>query len=169
VDELLKLKEYQDNQHLDPVEVGTKYTRFFVEVGVDRARKFMRSLDTVLGSIEGAIKARREGANRNRGVTCRRAGGSFVEGMHRRGYGGDGGRLKIDHAHELLELKVPEYSYSKVRSFSGYEEKLLLALWDVMDCPLFGFDEFDVCLEAVNRSAAVAYLVQETMLKSNRR
>jgi chromosome segregation ATPase len=85
--------------------------------------------------------------------------------MHRRGYGG---RLKIDHAHELLELKVRqkgETEYSKVQSLSGGENSyaltsLLLALWDVMDCPFFGVDEFDVCLDAVNRSAAVKFMVE---------
>jgi chromosome segregation ATPase len=131
----------------------------------------MRSLDTVLGSSDGVIKARREHANRILGVTCHRVRASFVEGMQRRRYGG---RLKIDHECQVLELKVRqpgETEYIKVQSLSGGEKSyaltsLLLALWDVMDCPFFGVDEFDVFLDAVNRSAAVKFMIQEAMQNS---
>jgi chromosome segregation ATPase len=170
-DERQKLKTYLEHAAVEAAsETCAKHAG--LKKDVEEARRFVRALENSIAKLGAAIKARRDGVLRVRGVTCRSASASFVEGQHRRGYGG---KLTIKHDAKALELQVRpkcETEWSKVQSLSGGEKSyaltsLLLALWEVIDCPFFGVDEFDVCLDDVNRAATVEFLAREALAKTN--
>ncbi|KIX01139.1 uncharacterized protein Z518_10205 [Rhinocladiella mackenziei CBS 650.93] len=81
------------------------------------------------------------------------------------------GRLILDHHNKSMEIKVEpditrrDGSGRSARTLSGGEKSfsqicLLLAIWDAMGAPVRCLDEFDVFMDAVNRSISVNLLIE---------
>lgn len=81
------------------------------------------------------------------------------------------GSLVLDHELKLLEIKIePDITKKKgdgryANTLSGGEKSfsqicLLLAIWEAMGSPIRCLDEFDVFMDAVNRSRSASMLIQ---------
>ena len=81
------------------------------------------------------------------------------------------GKLLVNHSKHLLDLSVePDITRRSdqgrsAKTLSGGEKSfsqicLLLALWDAMGSPIRCLDEFDVFMDAVNRSLSVKMIIE---------
>ena len=103
----------------------------------------------------------------------RRAKVSFLQYQKQRKYTG---KLKFDHEDKKIDIKMKskaDSEFTDVSNLSGGEKSyslvsLLLALWEVMECPFYAVDEFDVFMDDVNREAATNLLVKGATGMNNR-
>ncbi|KAL7719677.1 RecF/RecN/SMC N-terminal domain-containing protein [Entamoeba marina] len=87
------------------------------------------------------------------------------------------GKLKLEHKRHLLDVEVALTSLEKdsrdSKTLSGGERSfstvcLLLALWNVVDCPFRAMDEFDVYMDSAVRKKAIETLMKVTKNLKNR-
>ncbi|EDQ92843.1 uncharacterized protein MONBRDRAFT_22018 [Monosiga brevicollis MX1] len=84
------------------------------------------------------------------------------------------GSLRVDHQAGTLHLNVaPGHEVASTKSLSGGERSFssicfIMSLWELMEAPFRCLDEFDVYMDMVNRTVAIADLVQLATSKSNR-
>ena len=103
----------------------------------------------------------------------RRAKISFLAYQNQRKYVG---KLSFNHEKRIIEISVKQtadQNFTDVSNLSGGEKSyclvsLLLSLWEVMECPFYCVDEFDVCMDDVNRQAATTLLVNSAKIMENR-
>ncbi|KAK5942661.1 Structural maintenance of chromosomes protein 6 [Knufia obscura] len=97
-----------------------------------------------------------------------RARTNFSKLLAERGFRG---KLLVNHSKHLLDLSVePDITRRSdqgrsAKTLSGGEKSfsqicLLLALWDAMGSPIRCLDEFDVFMDAVNRSLSVRMIIE---------
>jgi chromosome segregation ATPase len=81
------------------------------------------------------------------------------------------GTLIMDHTQKLMDVRVEpditrrDGSGRSARTLSGGEKSfaqicLLLAIWEAMGAPIRCLDEFDVFMDAVNRTISVNLLIE---------
>jgi len=78
------------------------------------------------------------------------------------------GKLKFSHEQKQIQIFVKsktDTDFTDVTGLSGGEKSyclvsLLLSLWEVMECPFYCVDEFDVFMDDVNRQAATSLLIK---------
>ncbi|KII83350.1 hypothetical protein PLICRDRAFT_47231 [Plicaturopsis crispa FD-325 SS-3] len=89
------------------------------------------------------------------------------------------GRIDMDHEEHTLKIKVQKddqvgsQRLHDPASLSGGEKSysticLLLALWETVRCPLRCLDEFDVCMDAVNRRTSMKMMIDSALASNSK-
>ncbi|KAK9339873.1 hypothetical protein LIPSTDRAFT_104249 [Lipomyces starkeyi NRRL Y-11557] len=142
----------------------------------DAARE-LTNLTALMNKLNETYLERRDRYYIFRNQICTRAKDIFRHTLDERGFKG---RLFISHENETLNLKVEPVDSGKsnsdkgkrnVATLSGGEKSytqicLLMSLWDAMNCPLRGLDEFDVFMDAVNRRISLKMMIQTAQRSS---
>ncbi|KAK9370828.1 P-loop containing nucleoside triphosphate hydrolase protein [Lipomyces kononenkoae] len=142
----------------------------------DAARE-LTNLTVLMNKLNETYLERRDRYYIFRNQICTRAKDIFRHTLDERGFKG---RLFISHENETLNLKVEPVDTGKsngdngkrnVTTLSGGEKSytqicLLMSLWDAMNCPLRGLDEFDVFMDAVNRRISLKMMIQTAQRSS---
>ncbi|KAK9241004.1 hypothetical protein V1525DRAFT_393424 [Lipomyces kononenkoae] len=142
----------------------------------DAARE-LTNLTVLMNKLNETYLERRDRYYIFRNQICTRAKDIFRHTLDERGFKG---RLFISHENETLNLKVEPVDSGKsngdngkrnVTTLSGGEKSytqicLLMSLWDAMNCPLRGLDEFDVFMDAVNRRISLKMMIQTAQRSS---
>ncbi|OLL22172.1 Structural maintenance of chromosomes protein 6 [Neolecta irregularis DAH-3] len=135
------------------------------------ARAEWNSMSRLVNTMTNSLKIRRARYKRFRSLITDRAKQLFLYYLLQRGFSG---RLIIehgDHGNGTLKLRVHTNEENKKadekdpKSLSGGEKSfsticLLLSLWEAMGCPIRCLDEFDVFMDAMNRSISMKLMIQ---------
>jgi len=134
------------------------------------AREFKERLDACLSS-------RKDVSGQFLEMTTKKVRTWFTVFLSQKGYSGS---LAFDHSEQSLDVNVqvqPNEAISSqnskkqpaanTKTLSGGEKSfstvsLLLSLWEVMELPFCAMDEFDVFMDAINRSISIGMLVKST-------
>ncbi|KAK9457679.1 P-loop containing nucleoside triphosphate hydrolase protein [Dipodascopsis uninucleata] len=161
-------KEYKEAQRslgATDEEIMEHYTE--TKTAYQRATSEIEDLADLLAKLSQTYRERLDRYIVFRSQICHRSKIIFRYTLELRGFTG---RLYINHERETLHLKVQPTDTSKdgehrnVKTLSGGEKSftqicLLLALWDAMNCPIRGLDEFDVFMDAVNRRMSLTLMI----------
>lgn len=126
--------------------------------------------------LKASLIERRERWKKFRSFIAVRAKANFTYLLSERNFRG---KLVTDHKEKLLELSVEpditrrDGSGRGARTLSGGEKSfsqicLLLAIWEAMGSPIRCLDEFDVFMDAVNRSLSVNLLIDAARRSTGR-
>ena len=156
---------------LDLAEIRSKYHK--LKQQVEKAKKFLDELQEFLDKADNALKIREEKLQSIQHSVTRRAKVSFLNYQRQRKYVG---KLHFNHEEKEINISVKSKSdsvFTDVTNLSGGEKSyclvsLLLSLWEVMECPFYCVDEFDVCMDDINRQAATSLLVRGAEVMENR-
>ncbi|KAJ8099893.1 hypothetical protein POJ06DRAFT_254816 [Lipomyces tetrasporus] len=143
----------------------------------NNAARELSNLTALMNKLNETYLERRDRYYIFRNQICTRAKDIFRHTLDERGFKG---RLFISHENETLNLKVEPVDTGKsngdsgkrnVTTLSGGEKSytqicLLMSLWDAMNCPLRGLDEFDVFMDAVNRRISLKMMIQTAQRSS---
>ncbi|KAK9449271.1 uncharacterized protein V1518DRAFT_415545 [Limtongia smithiae] len=151
----------------DPTEIVRDYTQTQKEFNL--ATDELRQLTELYKKIGRSYRSRVDRYFIFRNQICQRAKDIFRRNLNYRGFNG---KLFINHENATLHLSVQPLDNGKdgkngrrnVKTLSGGEKSftqicLLTSLWDAMNCPLRGLDEFDVFMDAVNRRTSVRMMI----------
>ncbi|KAK9473181.1 uncharacterized protein V1510DRAFT_415335 [Dipodascopsis tothii] len=156
----------QRNMNGTVEEVAEEYAR--CKRAYEQAKTELHDLHRLIESLVQTYKERLDRYIQFRMYICNRAKAIFKRTLNLRGFRG---QLIINHENETLHLMVQpadndtaETQSRNVKTLSGGEKSftqicLLLALWDAMNCPLRGLDEFDVFMDAVNRRVSLKLMI----------
>ncbi|KAK9460059.1 P-loop containing nucleoside triphosphate hydrolase protein [Lipomyces oligophaga] len=136
----------------------------------DKAQNELNRLSSLCEASSHSYSHRVDRYFNFRSTICSRAKAIFKQTLAARGFQG---KLIFDHDAETLTIQVqPSDNLVKkhneersVKTLSGGEKSftqicLLMALWDAMNCPIRGLDEFDVYMDAVNRNTSLQLMIQ---------
>ena len=134
----------------------------------NRAKKDVKDLNELLERLKDTLVQRKARWEQFRRYISTAARSKFTVMLSERGFRG---KLILDHKHKRLDLRVePDItqrsdSGRSAKTLSGGEKSfsqicLLLAIWDAMGSPIRCLDEFDVYMDAVNRTRSVNLLVE---------
>ncbi|KAK6364969.1 Structural maintenance of chromosomes protein 6 [Exophiala oligosperma] len=134
----------------------------------DTAQRELQSLENLRDKLQETMQQRKERWKLFRSYISAHAKAQFGFMLSERGFRG---RLIMDHHQKLMDLKVEpditrrDGSGRSARTLSGGEKSfsqicLLLAIWEAMGAPIRCLDEFDVFMDAVNRSISVNLLIE---------
>ncbi|RKP07454.1 hypothetical protein THASP1DRAFT_17035 [Thamnocephalis sphaerospora] len=138
-----------------------------------RARRDIAKLTRAQQLLRNALSLRVKRLEAYKHMVAKRARHNFLWNLAQRGYTG---KLDFDHKNRRLTPRVQtdEHVQDRTaekdpRSLSGGEKSfsticLLLALWESMGCPIRGLDEYDVFMDAVNRSISTRMIVDSARL-----
>ena len=133
-----------------------------------KAQKEVKDLKELSERLKDTLFERKRRWKQFRRFISTAARSKFTVLLSERGFRG---KLILDHKHKRLDLSVePDItqrnsSGRSAKTLSGGEKSfsqicLLLAIWDAMGSPIRCLDEFDVYMDAVNRSRSVNLLVE---------
>ncbi|OAP58641.1 hypothetical protein AYL99_07731 [Fonsecaea erecta] len=133
----------------------------------EAAQKELASLESLQAQFTMTLADRRKRWMEFRGHITARARGSFILKLSERGFRG---RLIVDHKRKHVDTTVePDITRRNgtgrsAKTLSGGEKSftqicLLLSIWDAMGVPIRCLDEFDVFMDAVNRTTSVQLLI----------
>lgn len=171
MDERKKYEVAQSISGLDFAEIRKQFAS--IKSQVEKAVRFLNELQEFLEQAETGLDAREEKLKSIIQSVTRRAKVSFLNYQRQRRYIG---KLHFKHDQKTIEIAVKskaDSEYTDVSSLSGGEKSyclvsLLLSLWEVMECPFYCVDEFDVFMDDVNRQAATSLLVKGASVMENR-
>lgn len=166
-----KYEEAQKTNGLDFNQVRHQYEKMKKEV--QHAETYLNDLAEFIDHSQEALKMREKKLEEMRHSITRRTKVSFMQYQSKRKYTG---KIKFDHDSHVINIAVKQKAdseFTDVSNLSGGEKtfclvSLLLSLWDVMECPFYCVDEFDVFMDAINRQAATSLLVQGAQAMSTR-
>ncbi|EAX91789.1 RecF/RecN/SMC N terminal domain containing protein [Trichomonas vaginalis G3] len=166
-----KYEEAQKVNGLDFNQVRHQYEKMKREV--QNAETYLNDLAEFIDHSEEALKMREKKLEEMKHSITRRTKISFMQYQSKRKYTG---KIKFDHEQHIINIAVKQKAdseFTDVSNLSGGEKSfclvsLLLSLWDVMECPFYCVDEFDVFMDQVNRQAATSLLVQGAQSMSTR-
>ncbi|BFZ60848.1 Structural maintenance of chromosomes protein 6 [Saitoella coloradoensis] len=144
-----------------------------------QAKKEVEALKELIQDLGLANQVRIERWKKFTKMISVRAKSMFQYMLSQRGFLG---KLVVNHAEQKLELRVRPTENNQrnsksrekdPRSLSGGEKSfstvcLLLSLWEAMNCPIRGLDEFDVYMDAVNRKISMTMMVDAAKSQSNK-
>ena len=167
-------KKYADAQQargLDFNAVRQDYNKLKKEM--QKAESYLTDLSEFIDHANEALKMRENKLNEMRHSITRRTKVSFMQYQSKRKYTG---KLRFDHDKRVIDIAVKQKAdseFTDVSNLSGGEKSfclvsLLLSLWDVMECPFYCVDEFDVFMDDINRQAATSLLVSGAQTMSTR-
>jgi structural maintenance of chromosomes protein 6 len=136
----------------------------------------LRDLEELGLKLKASLLERRERWKKFRSFIAVRAKANFTYLLSERNFRG---KLITDHREKLLELSIEpditkrDGSGRGARTLSGGEKSfsqicLLLAIWEAMGSPIRCLDEFDVFMDAVNRSLSVNLLIDAARRSTGR-
>lgn len=142
----------------------------------DEARRQVRDLEELALKLKASLIERRDRWKKFRSFIAVRAKANFTYLLSERSFRG---KLITDHKEKLLELSVEpditkrDGSGRNTKTLSGGEKSfsqicLLLAIWEAMGSPIRCLDEFDVFMDAVNRSLSVNLLIDAARRSTGR-
>ena len=142
----------------------------------NEARRQLRDLEELGLKLKGSLIERRDRWTKFRSFIAVRAKANFTYLLSERSFRG---KLITDHKEKLLELSVEpditkrDGSGRNTKTLSGGEKSfsqicLLLAIWEAMGSPIRCLDEFDVFMDAVNRSLSVNLLIDAARRSTGR-
>lgn len=134
----------------------------------EQAQKDFSNLEETREALEKSLRDRRARWLKFRRFITVRARVTFVKMLSERGFRGE---LLINHDKHLLDLRVePDITKSSAtgrgaKTLSGGEKSfsqicMLLAMWEAMGSPIRCLDEFDVFMDAVNRSQSIKLIIE---------
>ena len=134
----------------------------------NRAKKDVKDLNELSERLKDTLLQRKDRWELFRKYISTAARSKFTALLSERGFRG---KLLLDHKHRRLDLRVePDITQRSdagrsAKTLSGGEKSfsqicLLLAIWDAMGSPIRCLDEFDVYMDAVNRTRSVNLLVE---------
>ncbi|KAI8049825.1 P-loop containing nucleoside triphosphate hydrolase protein [Syncephalis plumigaleata] len=138
-----------------------------------RAKNDLERIGQEVELFKKALSTRLKRLDAYKHLVARRARHNFLWHLAQRGYAG---KLEFDHERRRLTPRVQTDEHIKdrtaekdPRSLSGGEKSfsticLLLALWESMGCPIRGLDEYDVFMDAVNRSISTRMIIESARL-----
>lgn len=161
-----KKKEYELVQKETGIDFD-KTIKSYNEVA-DRykyAEQYISDLATLVELINRSLIERYKKIDALRDSITRRTKISFSNYQKKRKYVS---KLKFNHEKKTINISVKQATDSDfidVANLSGGEKSFclvsfLLSLWDVMECPFYCVDEFDVCMDDVNRAVAPKLLIK---------
>jgi chromosome segregation ATPase len=170
-EERQKYEEAQKLANLNFAKVRMEYQT--AKENLDRAIRYIKELEDYLTVANQGLQARKDKYTLIQSSLTRRTKMSFLDYVRKRRFVG---KLKFDHGSKKLDIKVKPLSaqsFIDVAGLSGGEKSyslvaLLLSLWDVMECPFYCIDEFDVFMDVLNRQMATKLLVDGAEVMSNR-
>ena len=136
----------------------------------------LRDLEELGLKLKASLLERRERWKKFRSFIAVRAKANFTYLLSERNFRG---KLITDHREKLLEVSVEpditrrDGSGRGARTLSGGEKSfsqicLLLGIWEAMGSPIRCLDEFDVFMDAVNRSLSVSLLIDAARRSTGR-
>lgn len=142
----------------------------------NEAMRQVRDYEELALKLKGSLIERRERWSKFRSFIAVRAKANFTYLLAERSFRG---KLITDHREKLLELSVEpditkrDGSGRNTKTLSGGEKSfsqicLLLAIWEAMGSPIRCLDEFDVFMDAVNRSLSVNLLIDAARRSTGR-
>jgi len=166
-----KLEIAKKSHGLDINEVLRKYEQ--TKKSAEKAKRYLIELEDFIESAKNALQQRKNKFEEILNSITRRTKISFSHYLKSRQYNG---RLKFEHNNQLIDIGIrlsADQEYTDVTNLSGGEKSfclvsLLLSLWDVMDCPFFCIDEFDVFMDDVNRITSTKLLVDSAQAMSTK-
>ncbi|OQV03429.1 RecF/RecN/SMC domain-containing protein [Cladophialophora immunda] len=131
------------------------------------AEREISSLESLQAQLTRTLAERRRRWVLFRGHITARSRAGFIHKLSERGFRG---RLHIDHRKKEMDIAVePDITRRdgtgrSAKTLSGGEKSfsqicLLLSIWDAMGVPIRCLDEFDVFMDAVNRTTSVNLLI----------
>ncbi|KAK9468106.1 P-loop containing nucleoside triphosphate hydrolase protein [Lipomyces arxii] len=136
---------------------------------VDNALAELNKIKAVNDSLRNTYAERQKRFFQFRNRICATAKHVFRHTLDERGFRG---RIYIHHGNRTLHIEVTPADGAEreggkgrnVTTLSGGEKSytqicLLMALWDAMNTPVRGLDEFDVFMDAVNRKISLSMMV----------
>ncbi|KAJ2706776.1 Structural maintenance of chromosomes protein 6, partial [Coemansia spiralis] len=179
-----RLEEIERSSSMTMDEIAEK--AHFHIAAYDKAAEELRSIGELVAGLKTAHRQRLKLWTQFRDSMAMRTKMHFSDNLYQRGYTGS---LEFDHTQCTLVPKVKTdqdlaseqttkearagraaataatFQRKDTRSLSGGEKSftticLLLSLWETMSCPVRALDEFDVFMDAANRSIAMQMMVQ---------
>lgn len=134
----------------------------------ESAKREVKGLSDLRDKLTETMVQRRYRWKQFRNFISHRSKASFMYMLSERGFRGT---LILDHKQKLMDIRVePDITRRdgtgrSVRTLSGGEKSfsqicLLLAIWEAMGAPIRCLDEFDVFMDAVNRTTSVNLLIE---------
>lgn len=134
----------------------------------NRAQQEMKDMEQLLDKLWESLRERKNRWKLFRSLISHRIKIQFMYMLSERGFRG---QVAMDHKKKMMELQVEpdittrDGSGRGVRTLSGGEKSftqicLLLAIWEAMGSPVRCLDEFDVFMDAVNRSISINLLIE---------
>lgn len=134
----------------------------------NRAQQEMKDMEQLLEKLWESLSERKSRWKLFRSLISHRIKIQFMYMLSERGFRG---QVIMDHKKKMMEIQVEpdittrDSSGRGVRTLSGGEKSftqicLLLAIWEAMGSPVRCLDEFDVFMDAVNRSISVNLLIE---------
>ncbi|OHS95024.1 RecF/RecN/SMC N terminal domain containing protein [Tritrichomonas foetus] len=171
LEEKKKYEEAQKISGLDFAAIRASFNK--TKSQVEKATKFLTELQEFLNKAEEALGNRQDKLQSIMHSVTRRAKVSFLNYQRQRRYVG---KLHFRHDDKSIDIAVKskaDSNFTDVSNLSGGEKSyclvsLLLSLWEVMECPFYCVDEFDVFMDDINRQAATTLLVKGAEVMENR-
>lgn len=151
--------------------IGLSYEEIQTKLLEDKEKKEacevkLTNLESIYASLARDLNSRFNYLHTTILKSTNEASASFERSLALRGFKGD---LKFDFKEKTLKMLVQtkgDLKKRSVESLSGGEKSfsqiaLLLAIWKVMDSKIRGLDEFDVFMDAVNRTISIKLLLSE--------
>jgi structural maintenance of chromosomes protein 6 len=150
----------------DPKEVEAAAAKSLEDYNA--SRKKVQDLEELREALQDSLLDRRRRWKHFRGHISAAARTQFTFFLSERGFRGE---VIIDHKQKMLDIAVEpditqrDGSGRSARTLSGGEKSfsqicLLLSIWEAMGSPIRCLDEFDVFMDAVNRSTSVSLLIE---------
>lgn len=135
---------------------------------LENAQREMKGLESLRDQLINTIQQRRARWKQFRHLISVRSRAMFNYMLSERGFRGT---LRLDHVQKMMNISVEpditrwDGSGRNARTLSGGEKSfaqicLLLSIWDAMGVPIRCLDEFDVYMDAVNRTTSVNLLIE---------
>ncbi|KAJ1937798.1 Structural maintenance of chromosomes protein 6, partial [Linderina macrospora] len=181
-----RLDEIEKSSRMSLDEVAEKAELHIT--AYSKAKEEVRSVSKLIASLKTAHQQRLQKWIQFRDSMTVRTKMQFTQHLYQRGFTG---KLEFDHANRTLVPKVQTdqdlvsghaasnsqslggegFQRKDTKSLSGGEKSftticLLLSLWEAMSCPVRALDEFDVFMDAANRTIAMRMMVDSAKSSS---
>ncbi|BFU25955.1 structural maintenance of chromosomes, putative [Entamoeba histolytica HM-1:IMSS-B] len=174
VNERIKLEKKQQQINLENVnydEVENELER--KQHQLDGLTDQINSIETLQTKLEIELERRKRKYTELLKVTATKTMLLFNQYLEKKP--GCKGKIKLDHSKRILdvEVSIDNDSERSAKTLSGGERSystvcLLLALWNVVDCPFRAMDEFDVYMDSMARKVAIQTLMETTKSQNKR-
>lgn len=145
------------------VSDAAKYSEIY-----NKAKKEIENLESLRDQLHDSLTERKAKWKNFRGHITARTKTQFTYMLSERSFRG---QVIMDHRQKLMEIQVePDITKRSgegrsARTLSGGEKSfsqicLLLAIWEAMGSPIRCLDEFDVYMDAVNRTTSINLLIE---------
>ncbi|KIV96661.1 hypothetical protein PV10_00499 [Exophiala mesophila] len=142
---------------------AAKYSEIY-----NKAKKEIENLESLRDQLHDSLTERKVRWKEFRGHITARTKTQFTYMLSERSFRG---QVIMDHRQKLMDIQVePDITKRSgegrsARTLSGGEKSfsqicLLLAIWEAMGSPIRCLDEFDVYMDAVNRTTSINLLIE---------